>query len=71
MSSELNLKQKLDDQTNIDKYGVGTNITDYHIISKLILLRIIIPKYLKIRQLFHVKNVCKMLMIIELFRFLS
>ena len=32
----------LDDQTNIDKYRLATNITVYHIISKLILQRIII-----------------------------
>ena len=25
---------KSDDQTNIDKYGVAANITEYHIISK-------------------------------------
>ena len=31
-----------DDQTNIDKYRLATNITVYHIISKLILQRIII-----------------------------
>ncbi len=29
-----------DDQTNIDKYGLAANITEYHIISKLILQRI-------------------------------
>ena len=34
----------LDDQTNIDKYRVAEIITDYHIISKLILQRIIIQK---------------------------
>ena len=39
-----------DDQTNIDKYRLAANITEYHIISKLIFQRIII-----IRQLFHVK----------------
>ena len=31
----------LDDQTNIDKYSLAANITEYHIISKLILQRII------------------------------
>ena len=31
-----------DDQTNIDKYRLAANITEYHIISKLILQRIII-----------------------------
>ncbi len=30
--------QKSEDQTNIDKYRVAANITEYHIISKLILL---------------------------------
>ena len=39
-----------------DKYRVAVNITEYHIISKLIFLRIIIPKSMKLRQLF--KNVC-------------
>ncbi len=36
---------KSDDQTNIDKY---TNITEYHIISRLIFPRIIIPKFMMI-----------------------
>ena len=31
---------------------------NFHIISKLIFLRIIISKSMMIRQLFHVKNVC-------------
>ena len=35
---------------NIDNYSVTANITEYHIKTKLILLRIIIPK------LFHVKS---------------
>ena len=46
--------KKSDDQTNIDKYRVAANITEYHIISKLIFLRIIIPKFIEKRQLFHV-----------------
>ncbi len=46
---------KPDDETNIDKYRVAANITEHFIISKLIFLRIIIPKYMKIRHLFHVK----------------
>ena len=29
-----------DDQTNIDKYGLAANITEYHIISKLILKKL-------------------------------
>ncbi len=33
------------DQTNIDKYRLAQNITEYHIISKLILQRIIITKF--------------------------
>ncbi len=36
--------KKTDNQTNIDKHRVAANITEYHIISKLIFLRIIIPK---------------------------
>ena len=47
------------DQTNIDKYRVAANITEYHIISQLIFLRIIIPNFLKKIQLIHVKNVCR------------
>ena len=42
-----------DDQTNIDI--LAANITEYHIISKLILQRIIIPEFIMIRKLFHVK----------------
>ena len=33
--------KKSDDQTNIDKYRVASNIIEYHIISKLIFLRLI------------------------------
>ena len=47
--------KKSDDQTNIDKYRITADITEYHNISKLILQRIIILKFMKIRQLFHVK----------------
>ena len=43
------------DQTNIDKNRLAANITEYHIISKLIFLRIIIPKLMMIRQLYDVK----------------
>ena len=50
--------KKSDDQTNIDKYKVAENITEYPIISKLTFLRII-PKFMNIKQLFHVKKVCK------------
>ena len=46
---------KSDDQTNTGKFRVAGNITEYYIISKLIFLRIIIQKFMKIRQLFHVK----------------
>ena len=35
--------QETDDQTNIDKYRLAAYITEYHIISKLILLRKIVP----------------------------
>ena len=47
---------KSDDQTNIDKYRVAANITEYHIISKGIFLKVIFPNFMMIRQLFHVKN---------------
>ncbi len=50
--------KKSDNQTNIDKYREAANITEYHI-SKLIFLRVSIPKFKNIRQLFHVINVCK------------
>ncbi len=43
--------KKSDDHTNIDQYRVAANITEYHIISKLITFRIITPKFMK--------NVCK------------
>ncbi len=42
---------------NIDKYRFAANITECHIISKIIFLRIIVLKFMKMRQLFHVKNV--------------
>ena len=47
--------KKSDYQMNIDKNRVAVNITEYHIILKLIFLRIIIPKFVMI-QLFHVKK---------------
>ena len=37
--------KKSDDQTNIYKHKVAANITEYHIISKLIFLTIIIQKF--------------------------
>ncbi len=42
--------KKSDDQTNIDKYRVPENITEYHNKSKLIFLRIIIAKFMKKMQ---------------------
>ena len=51
--------KKTDDHMNIDTYRVAATITEYHIMSKLIFLRIIIPKFMKMRQLIHVKNICK------------
>ena len=35
------LEESKDDQTNIEKYRVAANITEYHIISKLIVIKII------------------------------
>ena len=56
MTTFLKTKFKIsDDQTNIDKYRLAANITEYYIISKVILKRIIIPRFIMIRQLFHVK----------------
>ncbi len=51
--------KKADDQTKIDKYREAANITEYHIVSKLIFLKIIIRKCIKIRQLFHKRYACK------------
>ncbi len=34
-----------DDETNIDKYRSVANITEFHIISKLILQKIVIPEF--------------------------
>ena len=42
---------------NLQIYRVAANITEYHDISKLIFLRIIIPKFMMIRKSFHVKIV--------------
>ena len=39
-----------DDQTNIDKNRKAANITEYHIISKLISLRIMIPKLIRLND---------------------
>ena len=38
--------QEIEDKTNIDKYREAANIKEFHIISKLIFLRIIIPKFM-------------------------
>ncbi len=50
--------QKSDHQMKIEKYRAAANISEYHN-SKIIFRRIIIPKFMMIRQLFHVENVCK------------
>ena len=48
MTTFIKMKpKKSDDHTNINKYRVAANITEYHIISKLIFLRIIIEKIKK------------------------
>ncbi len=39
------IKTKFNDQTNIEKYRVHANITEYHKISKLLFRRIIIKKF--------------------------
>ncbi len=48
--------KKSNDQTNIGKYRVAANITEYHIISKLSFLRIIIPKFTGKRAIFSCKK---------------
>ena len=56
MTTFIKMKFKVsDDRTNIYKYRLAANITEYHIISKLILQRIIIPKFMMTKKLFHVK----------------
>ncbi len=46
MTTFIKAKFKIsDDHTNIDKYRLATNITVYHIISVLILQRIIITNF--------------------------
>ena len=46
MTTLIKTKFKIsDDQMNIDKYRLATNITKYHITSKLILQRIIITNF--------------------------
>ncbi len=52
--------QESDDKTNIDKCRIAANITEYHIISKLIFLRIIIPQFMNF-----------LVTLIELLRFLQ
>ncbi len=51
--------KKFNNQTNIDKYRVAANISEYHSKSKLILLRITITNFMMMRQLFHVKMYVK------------
>ncbi len=45
------------DHTNIDKFRVAANITEYHIISKLIFLRIIIPKFMIIKDNYFILKI--------------
>ena len=45
---------------NIDKYRAAANFTEYHIISKLFFLGIIILTFIMIGQSFYVKNKYKM-----------
>ncbi len=53
--------KKSEDQTNIVKYRVAPNITKYQIKSNLIFRRNIIPKFMMLRQLFHIKKYVIML----------
>ncbi len=50
--------KKLDDQTKIYKYRVAANMTEYHIVPKLILLRIITSKYID-KATISYENVCE------------
>ncbi len=43
--------------TNVEKYKVAVNITEYHMLSRLIFFRVIILKSMMIRQLFYLKYV--------------
>ncbi len=54
MKTFIKAKLKKSDDSNIDKFRVAENITELHIILKLIFKRIIIPKFMMIRQ--NVKN---------------
>ena len=59
MTTFIKTKFKIsDNQTKIEKYKLAANINiiEYHIISKIILQRPIIPIFMMIRQLFHVKK---------------
>ena len=47
--------KKSNDPTNIDNIEVAANITENHNTSKLIFVQIFNQKFIKIRQLFHVK----------------
>ena len=49
--------KKSDDKTNNDKNGVSANTKEYHIISKSIFRRIIIPKFRMIRH--YLKSIGK------------
>ncbi len=48
--------KKSNDQANIVKYRVAANITEYYIQINLP-IRKIIPKFMLIRQSFHVKKI--------------
>ena len=52
LKNNIDKIHKSDDETNIDKYRVAANITEFHVISKLIFKGITIPKFRMKRQLF-------------------
>ena len=57
-NDNLHKKFKIsDDQTNIDKYRLASNITEYHIISKSILTTNHYYKLLWFRESFEVKTI--------------
>ncbi len=58
MTTFIKTKFKIsDDKMFIDDNRLAANIVQYHIVSKLFFLGIIILKFMMIRQLFNVKKI--------------
>ncbi len=56
MTTIIKTKFKISDDQNINKSRLTANVREFHTASKLILQRIIIPKFMIKRQLFYVKK---------------